>query len=325
MYYNRQAENFSIINQNIGIKYMVDFKSLKKNRGQQLKDLQQTLDKPRQSNAPDDRMWKLTRDSSKNGFAIIRFLPSQHNETPYVRLFNHGFQNEATGQWYIENSRTTLGREEPDPLSEYNRKLWNDDLKEQAQKQKRTLNFYCNILIVKDPAHPENEGTVRLFRFGKKIFERIEEAFRPPFDQEGRSVDNGDYNPENAFNPFDLFEGKNFALKIRMDGKFPTYDKSEWLSVSAAAKTEKEMETIFEQTHDVDALIAPDQFKSYEELSARLNKVMGWNSDGVAVKPPVGEAEAPSAGKTAEYSTPDEDDDDPLDVDALIKQLNEED
>ena len=121
----------------------------------------------------DDRIWKLDVDKSGNGYAVIRFLPAPEGEDlPFVKLYSHAFQ--GPGGWFIENSLTTLGQK--DPVSEHNSELWNsgsDANKEIARKQKRRLSYYSNIYVVSDPANPENEGKVFLYKYGKKIFDTV--------------------------------------------------------------------------------------------------------------------------------------------------------
>ena len=215
----------------------------------------------------DDREWKPTVDSAGNGYAVIRFLPlSKHAETtdvPWVRIFNHGFQGPG-GKWYIENSLTTLNK--ADPVSELNTELWNsgvDANREIARKQKRRLNYWANILVVEDPANPANEGKVFIYKFGKKIFDKIQDVLKPEFQD------------EKPVNPFDFDEGANFKLKIRQVEGYRNYDKSEFSAPSAIADDDAKIEAIWELQHDLGSLVSPDQFKTYDELKAKLDMVLG--------------------------------------------------
>jgi len=215
-----------------------------------------------QGSSSDDRYWQPEVDKAGNGYAVIRFLPAPEGEDiPWVRIWNHGFQ--GPGGWYIENSLTTLNK--PDPVAEYNSKLWNsgnDKDKEIARKQKRRLSYIANILVLKDPAHPENEGKVFLFKFGKKIFDKINEKMNPEFDD------------EKPMNPFDLWSGGNFKLKIRKVEGYRNYDKSEFEESSVALDDEDDLTAVCKARYSLAELVAADKFKSYDELKARLEKVL---------------------------------------------------
>ncbi len=211
----------------------------------------------------DERLWKPELDQSGNGYAVIRFLPSpEGEELPWAKVWNHAFQG-PTGQWYIENSLTTIGQK--DPVSEYNSKLWNSGVesdKELARKQKRKLQYFSNILVVNDPKHPENEGKVFLFRYGKKIFDKMMEAMQPAFED------------ESPINPFDFWEGADFKLKIRKVDGFWNYDKSEFSSKSAISDDESKIESIWKSQYSLAEYTAPTNFKSYDELSTRFHQVI---------------------------------------------------
>ena len=210
-----------------------------------------------------ERLWKPTMDKSGNGYAVIRFLPAPDGEDlPWVKLWNHAFQG-PTGQWYIENSLTTLGNN--DPVSEYNSKLWNSGVesdKEIARKQKRKLQYYSNIYVVSDSANPQNEGKVFLYRFGKKIFDKVMEAMQPAFED------------ETPINPFDFWEGANFKLKLRKVDGYWNYDKSEFESVSALSDDDDVLEEIYKKQYSLAEFTAPSNFKSYDELKTRLDMVL---------------------------------------------------
>ena len=211
----------------------------------------------------DERLWKPELDKSGNGYAIIRFLPAPDGEEmPWVKLWNHAFQG-PTGKWYIENSLTTLNQK--DPVSEYNSKLWNSGVesdKEIARKQKRKLQYYSNIYVVSDPKHPENEGKVFLFRYGKKIYEKVMEALQPQFED------------ETPVNPFDFWEGANFKLKIRKVDGYWNYDKSEFDSASKLNEDDSELDKIWISEYSLKDFLAASNFKTYDELKNRLDDVL---------------------------------------------------
>lgn len=250
---------------------MVDFAALKKNRSKSLEKLNSQLEKISQKSYSDPnegKFWKPTRDNAGNGFAIIRFLPAPgEEEMPFVRIWDHGFQG-PTGLWYIENSLTTINQD--DPVSEYNSKLWNSGLesdKEIARKQKRRLKYVSNIYVIKDAAHPENEGKVFLFSYGKKIFDKLNDLMNPEFPD------------EQPVNPFDLWEGANFRLKIRQYEGYPNYDKSEFESVSPLFDDDDKLEEVWKQEHSLQELIDAKNFKSYAELKAKLYRVLALEDD----------------------------------------------
>ena len=212
----------------------------------------------------DERLWKPELDQSGNGYAVIRFLPSpEGEELPWAKVWNHAFQG-PTGQWYIENSLTTISQK--DPVSEYNSKLWNSGVesdKELARKQKRKLQYFSNILVVSDPKHPENEGRVFLFRYGKKIFDKMMEAMQPAFED------------ETPINPFDFWEGADFKLKIRKVDGFWNYDKSEFSKPSPISDDESKIESIWKSQYSLaEKLDVNNNFKTYDELSARFHAVI---------------------------------------------------
>jgi len=223
----------------------------------------------------DTRLWQPTVDKAGNGMAVIRFLPAPavdgDDALPWVRRFDHGFQ--GPGGWYIENSLTTLGQK--DPVSEYNTTLWNSGIeanKEIARKQKRRLHYIANILVVSDPSNPSNEGQIKLFKFGKKIFDKITEAMNPEFAD------------ETPINPFDMWEGANFKLKIRNVEGYRNYDKSEFADKSALLDGDDEkLEALWKKEFSLKEFTEPSNFKSYEVLKAKLDKVLGFDG-GSSVK-----------------------------------------
>ena len=211
----------------------------------------------------DDRLWKLECDKSGNGYAVIRFLPAPEGEDlPFVKLYSHAFQ--GPGGWYIENSLTTLGQK--DPVSEYNTMLWNngtDAGKEQARKQKRKLTYIANVYVVKDPANPQNEGKVMLYKFGKKIFDKLTAAMQPEFED------------EEAIDPFDFWGGANFKLKAKNVAGYRNYDSSEFARPDALLDDDDAMEAIWKKEYSLAELVAADQFKDYDALKKRLDYVLG--------------------------------------------------
>ena len=211
----------------------------------------------------DERLWKLECDKSGNGYAVIRFLPAPNGEDlPFVKLYSHAFQ--GPGGWYIENSLTTLGQK--DPVSEYNTMLWNngtDAGKEAARKQKRKLTYIANIYVVKDPANPANEGKVFLYKFGKKIFDKLTAAMQPEFED------------EEAIDPFDFWQGANFKLKAKNVAGYRNYDSSEFARPDALLDDDDAMEAIWKKEYSLAELVAADQFKSYDDLKKRLDYVLG--------------------------------------------------
>jgi len=241
----------------------MSFADLKRKSQNSFSNLTKELEKANSSSNADERFWKPSVDAAGNGFAIIRFLPAPDGEdVPWAKLYSHAFQ--GPGGWYIENSLTTIGGK--DPVGEVNRRLWNsgsDADKETARKQKRKLSYYANIYVVKDSANPENEGQVKLYKFGKKIFDKIMAAMQPEFED------------ETPINPFDMWEGANFKLKITNVAGYWNYDKSEFAAPTALSADDSQLEAIWKSEHSVAAFTAPENFKSYEELEERLNLVLG--------------------------------------------------
>jgi len=265
----------------------------------------------------DDRFWKPELDKSGNGYAVFRFLPAVKDEDlPWARLWSHAFQ--GPGGWFIENSLTTLNKK--DPVSEANTLLWNSGVeadKEIARKRKRKLSYIANILIINDSKHPENEGQVKLFKFGKKIFDKITEAMKPEFED------------ESPINPFDFWEGANFKLKIRKVDGYWNYDKSEFDSKTPIRPNDEAIEELWNKQYPLKPFLAPDNFKSYDELKAKLDKVLtGVRSTGTAEDvaiPPAKSNNSPVVNETVDTSsttTTDKDSDETLDY---FSKLAEED
>ena len=215
----------------------------------------------------DDRFWKPELDKSGNGYAVIRFLPAPEGEDiPWQRMFTHSFQ--GPGGWYIENSLTTINKN--DPVGEVNRRLWNTGSeadKETARRQKRKLSYHTNIYVVTDTKHPEHEGKVFLYKFGKKIFDKIMEAMQPQFDD------------EQAINPFDLWKGANFKLKIRKVDGFWNYDKSEFDAVTPLLDTDEALEKVYQSEYPLKPFHDESNFKPYTELKEKMERVLGQEVD----------------------------------------------
>lgn len=272
--------------------------NLKKSRGSDISKLVAAAEKvgggAQQQSFEDNRIWKPEVDKAGNGYAVLRFLPAaEGDDYPWARYWDHGFQ--GPGGWYIEKSLTSIGQ--ADPVSEVNSKLWNSGLesdKDIARKQKRRLHYVSNVLIVSDPAHPENEGKVFLFQYGKKIYDKMMDVMQPQFQD------------ESPVNPFDLWEGANFKLKIRNVEGYRNYDKSEFDKVSAVANgDEAELEAIYAKCYSLKEFTDPSKYKSYDELKAKLERVLGGtaprttaesiNLDEHASAPSVGRVAAPRA------------------------------
>lgn len=265
----------------------LNFKELKQARSTSFLALQAEVEKKAEYGAKDVSYWQPTVDKAGNGFAIIRFLPEPANEAlPFVKLFTHAFKG-PTGKWFIENSRTTIG--ESDPVSEYNSELWavseDDDspTRKQARDQKRKLTYISNIYVIKDSGNPENEGKVFRYKYGKKIYDKINAKMFPEFEGDAK------------FNPFDLWEGADFKVKIRQVAGFRNYDASEFAAPAPLFKDDDAMEAVWQKCYPLAELIAPDKFKSYEELKAQLTKVLGGTAAPTA-------RTAEEAAPTASYA-----------------------
>lgn len=298
------------------------FADLKKSRNKDLEKLTSEISKltdkeSTKKSYEDTRFWKPVVDKAGNGMATIRFLPAPAGEdVPWVQVFSHSFQG-PTGKWYIENSLTTLNKK--DPVSEHNTVLWNSGIeanKEIARKQKRKLQYIANVYVVKDPANPDNDGKVFLFKFGKKIFDKLNDLMNPEFED------------ETPINPFDLWEGANFKLKIRKVEGYQNYDKSEFESPAPLSKDEDDLERIWKSEYGLNEFLSESNFKSYDELKAKLNSVLGLDggSNDVIEKPsqPVTATKKTEKSKTVESDKPwnDDNDDDGL---SYFEKLAEED
>ena len=255
----------------------MSFSSLKSNKSAAFSKLQKSLEATTKVGSVDERFWRPTVDKAGNGFAIIRFLPASDGEDmPFVKMYSHAFQ--GPGGWYIENSLTTIGGK--DPLGEYNRELWNsgdESLKEQVRKQKRKLQYYSNIYVVKDPGNPDNEGKVFLFRYGKKIYDKIMDAVNGD-ELEGRT----------GINPFDFWTGADFKLRQKKVAGYPNYDSSEFVDAGTLEDLDDaQLESIWKREYHLPPLVAPDQFKSYEQLQERLNLVLNLKNSASTNPAPV--------------------------------------
>ena len=255
---------------------MGSFKDLKANRMNNLQNLTKQVEKlAEKPSYEDDRIWKCEKDNTGNGYAVIRFLPApQQEDVPWVRLWTHGFK--GPGGWYIENSLTTPRSDAPsgtkDPVSVANTTLWNSGVesdKSIARERKRKLSYYSNILVIEDSMNAENEGKVFLFRYGKKIFEKIESVMNPEFKD------------ETPINPFDFWAGADFKLKIRKVDGYANYDKSEFATPTPLLDGDDgKLEELWKTQHSLQGILAPENFKSYQELEARFNTVIAHDAGG---------------------------------------------
>jgi len=305
--------------------------ALRRSRKDDLNKLTAAVDKlnEKAGREVDGRFWQPTRDKAGNGFAEIRFLPAPAGEdVPWARLFTHAFEG-PTGLWYIENSLTSLG--EPDPVSEHNRMLWatgSDANRALVSKRKRKQVYICNVLVIKDPANPDNEGKVFLYKFGQKIWGKIQSCLHP------------DPGTDDPINVFDFWDGANFKLKIRTVDKYPNYDMSQFGAPKALSEDDEKLEEIWKQCHSLAELVSPDKFKSYGELEKHFFQVIGEGGADRAINrsgsnpPALAEPAAdddddaptsmhsrslPPRGAAAVVSASDDDDDDLAEFRRLLK------
>ena len=284
----------------------MDFESLKKSSSnfdaitKALETKMQPENQQSNNKYQDDRLWKPELDKTGNGYAVLRFLPASNGEEmPWQRVWTHAFQDK--GGWFIENSLTTLNQK--DPVSEENTRLWNtgiDSDKDIARKRKRKLSYYANIYVVSDPKHPENEGQVKLYKFGKKIFDKITEAMQPAFED------------ETPINPFDFWKGANFKLKIRKVDGYWNYDKSEFEGVSKIKDSDDDIKAIWEKQYALKEFVDPSNFKTYDELKEKLNRVIMGQRNTETVEnvdlPPHTTTSVPSGSDVKSTPASDEDD-----------------
>jgi gp32 DNA binding protein like len=304
----------------------ISFNDMKRSSTTEFDKLSKELEKINtpQTNRKDDRLWSCAQDKAGNGYAVIRFLPAPGAEqVPFVRMWNHGWK--GPGGWYIENSRTTLGKNEPDPMSEYNAALWNSGIDSNKKivsghgkisGSKRKLNFYSNIYVIKDPSNPENEGKVFLMRYGKKIFDKLNDLMHPAFPDLPK------------INPFDLWAGATFNMRIRRVDNYPSYDQSSFDAPGPLFEDDDKMEQVWKSQYSLQDLTAPSNFKSYAELKKSVERVTqqtgashaseSYNDAPAAPR----SAPAPSFKEAAPTKPPfaidDEDDDEDF---ALFKRL----
>ena len=300
----------------------MSFATLKRNSTNSFDKLTQEIEKMSSTEGgADERFWKPEMDKSGNGYAVIRFLPAPEGEdVPWAKVWSHAFQ--GPGGWYIENSLSTLNKK--DPVGDLNRQLWNSGSekdKEVARKQKRKLTYYTNIYVVSDPAHPENEGKVFLYKFGKKIFDKITEAMQPAFAD------------EKPINPFDFWTGADFKIKLRKVDGYWNYDKSEFSTPATLGSFDDDtLEKIYSKAHSLAQFTSDDNFKSYDELAKRLNDVLNSKpvqrvdretyEDEQSVNENVATFAATSAPSFSSRSSSTEDEDDTL---SYFARLAEED
>ena len=299
----------------------MSFSNLKRNRDQiskLLKAAESNSGSSEKKSYVDDRIWKPTVDQAGNGYSVIRFLPaSEGAELPWVRFWDHGFKG-PTGLWYIENSLTSIGQ--ADPVGELNSRLWNsgnDADKEKARNQKRRLHYVSNIFVKSDPGNPTNEGKVFIFKFGKKIFDKIMDVMQPQFAD------------EDPINPFDFWEGADFKLKIRNEEGYRNYDKSEFAGQSALSEDDTKLEDVYNKMYGLKEFVDPTNYKTYDELKEKLNRVLG--EDTVSMGAPtmkqeiqMNEPEMPVQNVTQISETPSsnekEDEDDTMSYFAKLAQ-----
>ncbi len=297
----------------------ISFSDLKKSRGKDLEILTKKIEQinsPNRESFGDERFWSPVVDKAGNGYAVIRFLPAGPGEDyPWISYFDHGFQG-PTSLWYIENSLTSIGKE--DPVSAYNTKLWNTGIeanKDLARKQKRRLHYVSNIYVVSDSANPENEGKRFLFKYGKKIFQKLNEVMNPQFED------------ETPLNPFDFWEGANFKLKIRNFEGYRNYDKSEFEAPTPLSSDDKILEDIYSNLYKLQDFLAPSNYKTFEELDAKLKKVLLLEDDETPRERPTAPATSQvrkTVSEKAAYVPPTSvEDDDEVDTD-FFRRLAED-
>jgi hypothetical protein len=269
----------------------MSFSDFKKRSMNNIENLSKKLEEMNKKNSyKDDRFWRPELDKSSNGYAVIRFLPEVKDEdVPWAKYYSHGFQ--GPGGWYIENSRTTLG--EKDPVSEANSELWNSGSekdKDIARSRRRKTNYVSNIYVVSDPANPENEGKTFLYRYGQKIFNKIQEAMQPEFED------------EDPVNPFNLWTGADFKLKIRRVSGFLNYDKSEFVSSAPLLDNDEVLEQIWNKQIPLNEFVDPASYKSYDELKQRLHSVIGEDIRATveSKRPSAEDVDVPTSPKTSE-------------------------
>mgnify|MGYP003633771336 CR=1 FL=1 len=276
----------------------MSFANLKSSRGSSIDKLVKAAEavsttKTESNSYDDDRFWKPTRDKAGNGYAVVRFLPAKEGEDlPWVRYWDHGFKG-PTGLWYIENSLTSVGQD--DPVSEMNSVLWNsgrDEDKATARDRKRRLHYVSNVMVISDPSNPANEGKVFLYKFGKKIFDKIMEAMQPAFED------------ESPVNPYDFWEGADFKIKIRKVEGWVNYDKSEFSPQSGLFDGDEDMlEGVFNKLHSLQDFTDPKNYKSYDELKMKMNKVLGIDAGAPAMEmPAMNVVESNPIGATADMA-----------------------
>jgi hypothetical protein len=291
----------------------MSFANLKSSRGSSIDQLVKAAEavstKTESKNYDDDRFWKPTRDKAGNGYAVVRFLPAKEGEDlPWVRYWDHGFKG-PTGLWYIENSRTSIGQD--DPVSESNGLLWNtgrDEDKALARDRKRRLHYVSNVLVVSDPSNPQNEGKVFVYKFGKKIFDKIMDVMQPQFAD------------EQPVNPYDFWEGADFKIKIRKVEGWVNYDKSEFAKAAPLmGGDEEQLEGVYNKLHSLADFIDPKNYKSYDELKAKMNKVLGVDAGHISMdnnsmmqSAPVVEQPTMPAAESVSMSSSDEGEEDTL-------------
>ena len=246
----------------------MDFNKMKVNSKKSLSTLTDKLEKmDTKSSYVDDRFWKPTRDKSGNSYSIIRFLPpAPEDSLNFAKIYNHAF--DVNGKWFIDNCPTSIGK--VCPVCESNSELWNSGLetnKSIARNRKRKLSYIVNIFVISDKQEPENEGKVFLYKIGPQIFEKISNAIKPKFEDDEK------------FNPFDLWTGANFKLKIKktiVDGKsMSTYEDSVFETPAPLFDNDAVLEEIWNKEYKLEEFVSEPNFKEYDELKKRFDFVVG--------------------------------------------------
>lgn len=240
----------------------MDFKSFKKGKGK----LEKSVAKMKDQNPKfkkDERFWLPTKDDTGSSNALIRLMPQPDIEQPpTISFFQHGFKEK--GKWFIENCPSTFA--EPCPVCEHIQPYWDEDTEEAsnyARRYSRTKQFICNILVIKDLIKPDNNGKVKLFKFGIKIYEKIEEKIFPESELD---------TPVQIFDPW---EGVAFKLKLRQKASRNNYDNSEFAdNAGPVAPNDEELEVIFNQLVDLNEFLARDKFTSYEKMAKKFYRIM---------------------------------------------------
>ncbi len=236
----------------------------------------------------DSRFWRFTFDkATMKGSAIIRFLPDRPSDDalPYVNYFSHWFNYHDGSQTlvYNQNCITSIGKQ--CPVCTKNRKYWKSPHPEDekiARDRKRKSHFVSNILVIKDPANPDNEGKVFLWDFGPQLASYYKRAMFGPDKDDEDFDEEKDYSSE-LWYPQDFFEGANFLVKStkKKNSKFLTYTISKWADPSPIFEgldedeMEEKLDEIFKKVTPLDEWMEPDKFPSEDETRKKLACILG--------------------------------------------------